>query len=216
MTRPVLDLLFWCGCTTAPLCAAWHDILWLVACAIGAQPAGLAGGHCPGTIGLLGVWCRVVGISTISAIRVIRAIPAHLVVAAALIARPCARVPYVVDVTGRDRQQEESRRQEHCHSCRAAAFVGDNLHCGPLYIEGQFIRGGESVALETWGEAPVLSYQLPVEVIKNGVVIAALVQFSARYFEVPLTRDEAGACSAMPRLVDRAGKRLATASSAMS
>jgi hypothetical protein len=90
------------------------------------------------------------------------------------------------------------------------------LHCGPLYIEGQFIRGGESVALETWGEAPVLSYQLPVEVIKNGVVIAALVQFSARYSEVPLTRDEAGACSAMPRLENRAGKRLATASLAMS
>jgi hypothetical protein len=196
---------------------AWHDILRLVACAIGAQPAGLAGGRRLGTIGPLGVWCRrVVGISTVSAIRVIcaiPAIPAHLVVTAPLIARPCARVPHLVDVTGRDRQQEERRRQEYRHSCRAAAFVGDNLHCGPLYIDGLFIRGGESVALETWGEAPVLSYRLPVEVIENWAVIAVFVQLAARVW-VPLTRDEAGVRG--PRLVNRVGKRLATASLAMS
>jgi hypothetical protein len=46
------------------------------------------------------------------------------------------------------------------------------LHFGPLYIDGLFIRGGDSAADQTWGEASDSSYLLLPEVIESSPIIS--------------------------------------------
>jgi hypothetical protein len=56
-------------------------------------------------------------------------------------------------------------RQDDRQPCKAGSLVGDSVHCGPLQTDGLFIRGGDSVAVETWGEVSDSSYLLLLEVI---------------------------------------------------
>ena len=128
----------------------------------------------------------------------------HLVVTAALIARPCAGVADLADVTGRDRQEEEPRRQDDRQPCAASSLIGESVHCEPLWTDGPFIRGGDSAAVETWGEVPELSYLLLVEVFRSSRNLIACPAAILFHWRASLARHRSlrAECSRVPQAPD--------------